>query len=141
MADRTTLQIFASTIEIVVSSKESNNTCCVFVEAAPPGGGPPPHRRDREEEVFTVPEGEFEFYADGRWSPMTPGVSRLSLRGTYHAFRNVGSTPGRMMLVTTGGGIDDYFREISGLKIPEDADRLAEVSRHYGYFFLGPADG
>lgn len=135
MADNI-IPILGSTIEIVISSQASNNTCCVFIETAPPGGGPPPHRHDREEEVFTVLDGRFEFYADGVWSPMAVGVPQLCLRGRYHAFRNVGDAPGRMMLVTNNGGIDDYFRRISDLRLPDDLERLAEISACYGYFFL-----
>jgi quercetin dioxygenase-like cupin family protein len=127
-------------IEIVVSSKSSNYSCCVFIETTPPGGGPPPHKHLKEEEIFTVLDGEYELYKDGAWIPMTTGKPILSMRNTYHAFRNVGQTPGRMMLTTNGGGIDDYFRAISGLKVPGDIDHLNEISDHFGYLYLPPAE-
>ena len=126
-------------IEIMVSSKSSNNTCCVFVETTPPGSGPPPHKHLREEEIFTALEGSYEFYLDGAWHPMEIGSSRFSPRDTFHAFKNVGDTPGRMMLVTTRGGIDDYFRAISKLKMPEDATRFEELNEHYGYVYQSPS--
>jgi mannose-6-phosphate isomerase-like protein (cupin superfamily) len=126
-------------IEIVISSQASNNTCCAFIETTPPGGGPPPHKHVREEEIFTVLEGTYEFWDDGTWSPMTVGLPVLSPRGTYHAFRNAGETPGRIMAITNGGGIDEYFRAISGLEVPKDIDRLNEISAHFGYFFLPPS--
>ena len=130
------IPILGATIEVVVSSEASNNTCCVFIETTPPGSGPPPHRHDREEEIFTVLEGQFEFWADGVWSPMKLGVPQLCLRGRYHAFRNAGTAPGRMMLVTNNGGIDEYFRQISKLQLPDDMQRLVEISACYGYHFL-----
>jgi uncharacterized cupin superfamily protein len=133
------IQIFTSQIEIVISSEASNNRFCVFIETAPPGGGPPPHKHLREDEVFTVLEGEFEFFADGEWSPMHAGESRISLRGNYHAFRNAGSLPGRMMATTNGGGIDEYFENISRLRLPQDMDRLTEISSYYGYYYMPPA--
>lgn len=133
------IQIFTSNIEIVVPSEASNNSLCVFIETAPPGGGPPPHKHLREDEVFTVLEGEFEFYAGGAWSSFHAGETRISLRGSYHAFRNVGSAPGRMMLMTNGGGIDEYFANISQLRLPQDQGRLAEISAFYGYYYLPPA--
>jgi quercetin dioxygenase-like cupin family protein len=133
------IPIFTSSIEILITSQASHYQCCVFVETAPPGGGPPPHMHDREEEIFQVLEGEFEFYVDGTWEPIAVGVPRLSMRGTYHGFRNVGQTPGRMMLTTLGGGIDEYFRRISGLRVPDDMEKLAEISAYYGYHFLPPA--
>jgi quercetin dioxygenase-like cupin family protein len=126
-------------IEIVVSSRSSNYTCCVFIETTPPGGGPPPHKHLKEEEIFTVLEGKYEFYDNGSWTPLEVGRSVLSPRNTFHAFRNLGETPGRMMLTTLGGGIDDYFRAISGLRMPQDKDRLKEISDHYGYVYLPPS--
>ncbi len=129
----------ALTIEIVVSSEASNNTCCVFIETTPPGGGPPPHMHLREEEIFTVLDGDYEFYAEDAWTPMEIGRSVLSRRGTYHAFRNDGRTPGRMMLMTNNGGIDDYFRAISRLIMPDDAGKLQEISAHYGSVYLEAA--
>lgn len=128
-------------IEIAVPSHASNYTCCVFIENTPPGGGPPPHKHVKEEEIFTVLQGTYEFYRGGTWFPLTTGQPILSPRDTFHAFRNVGDAPARMMLTTNGGGIDDYFRAISGLKLPKDLERLTEISTHYGYFYLPPPIG
>ncbi len=142
MPDHEIIKILGDiSIDVVVSSRSSGYTCCVFVETTPPGGGPPPHKHLKEEEVFTVLEGQYDFYKDGVWSPMNIGRSVLSLRNTYHAFRNTGRSPGQMMLTTIGGGIDDYFRAISGLTLPQDINRLTEISDHYGYCYLTPTEG
>ena len=136
---REIIEIFGGlSIEIMVSSEQSNNTCCVFVETTPPGSGPPPHKHLREEEIFTVLHGTYEFFNGETWAPMEPGVSIISMRNTFHAFRNIGSTPARMMLATNHGGIDEYFRTISRLQLPNDIERLNEVSAHFGYFYLPP---
>ena len=140
MADRNVIEIMGGLrVEIMVSSGASNNACCVFVETTPPGGGPPIHKHLREEEVFTVLEGSYEFHLDGSWSPMEIGVSRFSLRDTFHGFRNIGDSPGRIMAMTIGGGIDDYFRAISTLRMPEDAARMDEISAHFGYVYQAPS--
>jgi hypothetical protein len=44
-----------------------------------------------------------------------------------------------MMLMTNGGGIDEYFANISKLRPPQDMERLAEISSYYGYYYLLPA--
>ena len=123
-------------LEIMLSSRSSNETCCVFIETTPPGAGPPPHKHIREEEIFTVLEGSYEFYQDGTWTPMATGVSVLSPRNTYHAFRNVGESAAKMMLMTNGGGIDDYFRAISSLTLPDDLESFQNISARYGYVYL-----
>jgi quercetin dioxygenase-like cupin family protein len=141
LAENEVIHIFDGlSIEIIVSSQSSNYTCCVFVETTPPGGGPPPHKHLKEEEIFTVLEGNYEFYKDGAWTPMIVGHSILSLRNTYHAFKNVGQSPGRILLTTNGGGIDEYFRAISELEVPRDIERLTEISNHYGYLYLPSAE-
>ena len=137
MQNRETIEILGGLrLEIMVSSESSNNTCCVFIETTPPGMGPPPHKHLREEEIFTVLEGDYEFMRDGEWIPMEVGVAILSPRDTYHAFRNVGTQDARMMLTTNGGGIDEYFQAISQLRMPADAQRMEEISAHYGYQYL-----
>ena len=65
-----------------------------------------------------------------------PFQTKVSLRGNYHGFRNVGSAVGKMMFMATPGGLDEYFAEITNLQMPQDLDRLQEISRHYGYVFL-----
>ena len=86
-----------------------------------------------------VLDGDFEFLDDEGWIPFRKGEVRCSLRGTYHAFRNSGTTDGRMMFITNAGGLDGYFELISPLAVPRDMDRLNEISEHYGYVFLPPA--
>ena len=136
MADADVIEIMGGLrVKIMVSSEQSNNSCCVFVETTPPGGGPPIHKHLREEEVFTVLDGRYEFYLDGTWVSMEAGRSLFSPRDTFHGFRNVGDAPGRMMAMTTGGGIDKYFRAISALRMPNDADRFEEISAHFGYVY------
>lgn len=40
------------------------------------------------------------------------------------------------MLVTNGGGLDEYFHLISPLSLPDDKQRLEEISDHFGYEYL-----
>jgi hypothetical protein len=42
------------------------------------------------------------------------------------------------LFITTPGGLDEYFETISPLTLPEDMDRLTEISKHYGYEFMAP---
>lgn len=132
------IYVFGEAVQIVVPSTLSNYTACVGIQTSPPGGGPPPHRHLREEETFIVLEGTYEFFDGSVWARVKPGEARFSMRGSYHAFRNVGTTIGRMMFVTNGGGLDEYLQEISGLVLPNDMDRLNEISHFYNYEFAAP---
>ena len=60
------------------------------------GGGPPPHSHSREDETFTVLEGDFEILAHGHWQKLPVGEICFAPRGSIHTFRNVGSTTGKI---------------------------------------------
>jgi len=139
MQTDTVLSIFGEQVEILVSSKSTNYSFCVGMQTSPPGGGPPPHLHEREEEISIVIEGQYEFFDRDKWVPFAKGEVKTSLRGNYHAFRNSGTTDGKVLFMTNSGGLDEYFAEISSLVIPRDLDRLVEISKHYGYVFLSQA--
>jgi len=64
--------------------------------ANPGPGGAPPHRHLGEGEVFTVIDGEFEFFDGESWVSFHRGEAKYSLRGSYHGFRNMGQSAGKM---------------------------------------------
>ena len=136
MKNGTVIPMLGNSMEIVVSSVSSNYNLVVGIETCRPASGPPPHRHLGEDETFTVLEGEFEFFDGGAWSPFLQGEVRYSLRGHYHAFRNVGKGTGKMMIMTNGGGLDEYFAAISSLELPRDVEEFQTISRHYHYEYL-----
>lgn len=135
-ANNPSFLIFGETVEILVTSRSTNYQVCVGLQTSPPGGGPPPHRHLGEDETFTVIRGEFEVFDGERWHPLRPGQAHTSPRGQVHAFRNTGTAEGSIMFITNGGGLDEYFAEIAPLHMPEDEERLKEISRHYRYEFV-----
>jgi quercetin dioxygenase-like cupin family protein len=132
----TIINVFGEPIEIVASGGTTNYAFVIGLQTSPPGGGPPPHRHLGEDEVFTVIDGEFEFFDGESWVPFPRGEVKYSLRGSYHGFRNVGQSVGKMMFTTNSGGLDEYFAEISSLRLPDDMERLQEISRFYRYEYL-----
>ena len=140
MKNGTVIPVFGEAIEFVASSTSTNYAFVIGVQTSPPGGGPPPHGHLGEDEVFAVLEGEFEFFDGTPSKPLHRREVRYSLRGPYHGFRNVGQTKGVMMFTTNGGGLDEYFAEISSLRLPDDLERLLEISKHYRYEYLSPSN-
>ena len=134
----TILEVFGEPIEIIASSTSTNNAFVIGMQTSPPGGGPPPHRHLNEDEVFTVIEGDYEFFDETKWVPFRRGEVRYSLRGSFHGFRNIGETAGKMMFMTNGAGLDEYFAEISRLQLPKDMDQLLEISKSFQYEYLTP---
>jgi len=82
-----------------------------------------------------VLEGEYEFLADGRWLKAEPARAIQAMRGSVHTFRNVGATPGKVLIFVTPSGLEKYLEEISSLSMPADLPKLLAISGRFGISF------
>ncbi|WP_051947514.1 cupin domain-containing protein [Muricauda sp. MAR_2010_75] len=107
------LLILTDVIKVLVNNTETENKYAIFEESVPPLGGPPPHSHP-DEEVFYVLEGEFEFVKNDLNNPFKalPGSVVHVPSNEVHTFKNVGKTPGKMVVILTPGNLLDYFRAI-----------------------------
>ena len=126
----------------LVTGVETNGAFAMFEAYVPPGNGPPPHVHHREDEMFYVIEGEFEFNVAGESKRLGAGDFLLGRRGVPHNFTNIGSSPGRMLITVTPAGFEGFFAEI-GIELaskeempipptPEDIGMLLEAAVKYG---------
>lgn len=128
--------VFGEPVEILISSKESGGGATTFTQVSPPGGVPPAHSHTNEDEIFYVLEGEYEFLLNGNRRKLASGDAIHASRGSIHTFRNVGTAEGKLLIVTVPGGFEKYLEEISPLSIPQDMERLVEISTRYGISFV-----
>lgn len=129
-----TLSVLGEQIDVMVSSQMSNGALAFIVQTTLPGGGPPPHQHSREDETFTVLEGEFKLLENGKWRSIPKGEYAFLPRGTVHTFRNVGTTPGKIGVFITPGGFEEFFEQIES--IPSDNMRkILEIGGHFGLVF------
>ena len=127
----------------------------LFLElTCPPGGGPPPHT-DPSEELFYVLEGEFEFLSPGPEGltarPLRVGDSVGVPRGAPHAYRNVGTQPGRLLVFFPQNERMQGFFEELGDPVPDPStwtssgppqlERAIAAAKRWGIAFRGPAAG
>ena len=135
------LRAFGEEVMVHLGGEETGGTLTVWTEITPPGGGPPPHYHTQDDESFHVIEGRVEFFADGQWREVAPGGTVFMPRGAVHAFRNVGTTPSRMLLSTTPSGFEIFFarcaEEFAKPGGP-DMPRVMEISAEHGIHFLPP---
>src|ERR1700727_1065342 len=103
MKNGTIINVFGEPIEILASSTRRIMHLCLAWKP-PARAGPPPPRHLGEVEVFTVIDGEFEFFDGESWVSFHRGEAKCSLRGNYHGFRNIGQSAGKMIFTTKGGG-------------------------------------
>ncbi len=127
-------------IEVKLSAQDTGGAYSMIEETTPPGGGPPPHLHRDEDEALYVLEGEVEFLLGEDTIPAGVGTCVHIPRGTLHTFKNVGTSPSRVLAVLTPGGFERFFLEAGepateGSSAPEgppDVGRIVEIGRRYG---------
>ena len=127
---------------VKASGADTGGAFALIEVLVPPQSGPPPHLHSREDEAFYILEGEFEVHIDGQRITAGPGSWVTLARGSLHHFRNIGSTPARLLILATPAGLDQFFLEAgreatdtspeSGAVRPEDSARLLAVAPKYG---------
>ncbi len=130
-------QVFMDTITIKVPAESTNGAYSVCEDVTPSGGGAPPHIHDREDEMFYVLEGEFEFRCGERVFKAEKGALVALPRKIPHAFRNIGNSPGKTLIILVPGGMEKVFEEISRLPPgPPDIEKVNSITSKYGVNFL-----
>ena len=78
-----------------------------------PYEGPPPHIHLRQDESFYVAQGEFVFVVEDREIPASAGAFLRVPKGTVHAWRNVGTGIGKLVMIfSPAGDVERFFEEI-----------------------------
>jgi mannose-6-phosphate isomerase-like protein (cupin superfamily) len=127
-------------ITLKLTSEDTGGAFSLFEGTISPGGGPPPHVQHREDESFYVMEGQFEFLVGEDTIPGGAGSCVHVSSGTLHTFKNVGTSPGRLLGVLAPGGFEKFFLEAGeppteGSSAPEgepDVGRIVEIGQKYG---------
>lgn len=135
MANRS-FKVFGETVEVLVDGQTSNGVVAALTQTCPPGGGPPPHTHSREDETFTVLDGKFEMFNGTGWRELNHGEVYFAPRGGVHTFRNCGAEEGKILIVCNPAGMETYLEQISRLSIPEDLEKLDDISGQFGIRFV-----
>ena len=107
-------------------------------EEVPPMVDTPAHVHSREDELFLSLEGEHVIELDGEEHRIGPGESVFAPRGVPHAQRRVVPHEGRLLIVTTPGGFEAFFRELAAADTAGTLgpDAYAAASERYGISWL-----
>ncbi len=122
-----TFWVAGDLVTIKATSAQTKGAFTQIETTVLPNAGPPPHIHTREDEWFTILEGELRFEIDGKTVIAAAGASLCGPRGIPHAFRNVSDAPAKMLVTITPGGIEAFF-EAAGIRIADGADIPAELT-------------
>src|SRR5215472_2255291 len=120
----------------------TNGAIDVWVEAVPPGLGPPQHLHAHHDEFFWIVKGTFLVNVADRTVRVSEGASLFLPRGSAHAFQNVGTDTGHLLIgVLPGGVMRAYFEELRLLFSSGSPEKLAisQVGARYDVVLVGPA--
>ena len=95
---------------IRVPAVSTGGKLSIMEVAMGPGDRTPLHVHDREDEVFRVLSGKFGFWCGEAYEELEEdGIIALP-RAVPHRIANIGDTEGKVMVVLTPGGFEEFFR-------------------------------
>ena len=103
------LWVLGSLYTFKARGPETGGAYAIVEATVPPGQGPPPHVHHAEDECFYVLEGTFSLLDGDRTLEGGPGSFLRVPKGRLHTFKNVGQGPGRVLLVVSPAGLDDFW--------------------------------
>jgi quercetin dioxygenase-like cupin family protein len=122
-----------------VTAKDTRGAFSIVESIVKPGtAGPVPHRHSREDEVFYVLEGQYEFRVGDRVISASAGSFLFLPRGIPHTFKNVGTTTSRHLAIISPAGLERFFEERNALgrelstTDPAYPDRYKVLTEKYG---------
>ena len=141
------LWVAGDLVTLKMVGEDTNGAFLLGEEVSPPGGGPPPHIHQHEDETFCVLEGEYEFLIGERTIRAGAGSVIYGPRNVPHSFKNVGTTPARMLAFVTPAGFQGFLEEAGeeatgGSSPPkpgqEEIERMLALAPRYGIEMLPP---
>lgn len=108
------VSILGSRVDYLVTAGHSKS-CSIFELSVAPGFNTGPHYHTKMEEFFYVLEGEIDLRSGERVIRGEPGTFVSVPCGAAHSYGNPGTSPARVLLITSPPGFEKYFEELAGL--------------------------
>ncbi len=135
------LHIRNDELEIRAFGDETGGAYALIEMRITPGGGPPVHLHHDDDESFLVLEGRFRILQGDKVSEVGAGEFVFGPRGVPHAFTNIGTTVGRLLVIDAPPKIEPYFRELAACTAEATLTeaRQKELYARFGMAWVGPS--
>lgn len=126
------MNVLGHDVTIKLHSRDANDNY-VFELITPPGFGIPPHVHKDEDEVIYVMSGEYEVMIGDNVYKATAGDYLNFVRHVPHAFKNIGTLPGKTLWhVNPGKSFESFFEKLASFPAgPPDMEKLVKLFAEY----------
>ena len=128
------LNVLGHTVNVMLANADTQGDSFVFETISPPGFVVPPHVHQHEDEYGYIAEGVFEIFLNQRTYEAKTGAVLYFPRYSAHGFRNIGSTPGKMIWISApGANVEPFFNELGALPtdVPPDMQQVEGIFTKY----------
>lgn len=134
------LQVLGEAITVKIGGEQTGGRYAVIEEVSPVDSGPPFHLHRHEDEIFYVVEGEIEFQRGDQRFRAKAGSTVFLPKDVPHTFRNVGTTPSKVLVVIIPARFVGFFEDIHALAKPTP-EQAVELGKKYDLTFPSPSKG
>jgi Ca2+-binding RTX toxin-like protein/quercetin dioxygenase-like cupin family protein len=126
-----------SNYNFLATAEDTNGQYSLFDFYVPPQAGPPPHIHNWEAEAFYIADGQITFQMGNETMVGNPGDYLFLPKGHLHTWKNIGTESARVLVLTTPGGLEDYFRDAGeqgelSTPLPTDEEKVPIALAKYG---------
>ena len=130
------------------TGKQTSGTFTIIDQVINPQSGPPPHIHHREDETFYIHQGKFSFLCGDNESILEAGSFAYIPKGTLHTFKNIGEDQGRIMVIITPAGLEEFFYKIGTRAVdgttppafdPSVMEKIFQLSKEFQMEIILPA--
>lgn len=128
------------TVTLKAISADTDGVYTLIEVTDEPQAEPPFHLHRREDEAFYILEGTFTFQIGDRALAAIAGCFMTAPKGVPHSYKNIGTTPARMLTLFVPAGIENFFEDLSKLTAAGtlDIDSIVAVSAKQGIEVVPP---
>ncbi|NNC89542.1 MAG: cupin domain-containing protein [Akkermansiaceae bacterium] len=134
--------VFGGAIRITfcVERESTDGRYSLYEITCEPGSGPPLHVHSDIDEAFYVVSGAFQFQIGEERLPAPAGWFGQGPRHIPHAFTACGSTPAKLVMVVSPGGLEEFFVGLGELTADREADmaKVTALFAEHGMTVVGP---
>ncbi|WP_109366547.1 cupin domain-containing protein [Ochrobactrum soli] len=96
-----------------ITSPQTRGATSVIEIIFPAGAETPLHVHQREDEMFRVLSGRFGFWCGENYDELDEGGIIFLPRNIAHRVKNVSTSDGRVMVILTPGGFEEFFVRVA----------------------------